>query len=260
MKHRKIKTQKIVSSDYGDIGFIKENNGLSFIAKDFGERFLKDFPTEKDPHFFVHTYSTITNSFFGYIDLYIHLYGYLDISPTDLRYLEQLYWELVNPNANRTREDFKSNINSLLSFLHNTDKKISNKLNLLSHIECVRLYEGIRCLESECNFSTVVMSVSAVEHRLHKLIEKKNKKIYKAHFERETLGGIISLFKKDQYTDKKYQPLKKILPDKHRPLMEMLNIYRIFSAHPKDVVVTNQTAKLILSLSFLFLVDKDLLV
>jgi len=249
---------KIKSSDYGFLGFIKENKGLYVAIEQLGNDFLKTFPTEEDPHFFSHTYSYRISSFRGHLCSYMELYNYFDISLTNFHTLEQEYWSLSNPSANSTKKDFLLVFENLLRNIKKTDPMIYERLKLLSRIECIRLDEAMNCLDAECNLSSVVMSVSAVEHRLHKLILKKNKTIYKKDFEKSTLGGIIALFKKDLYIDKKYQSLKKILPDKHKPLLEMLNTYRIFSAHPKDVVITNQVAKSILSLSFSFLIDNDL--
>lgn len=249
---------KVLKSDYGVMGLIKENKGLLKILKNSGEDFMEHFPTEKDSHFFTHTYTYRTSSFIGILNFYSDLYEYLDISNDDLQSLKQNFWSIINPELNRTKINFEKNLNHLLKILATTDEKIYSRLILLSKVECIRLEEAISCLDNNCNLSSVVMSVSAVENRLHKLIAKKNNKIYKERFEKNTLGGIISLFRKDCYTDKKYLKLKEILPEEHKPLIEMLNIYRIFSAHPKDIVISNQTAKLILSLSFLFVIDKQL--
>jgi len=250
----------IVNSDYGHLGFIKENKGLNLVIEKLGNSFLKAFPTETDAHFFSHTYSYRIAGLRHRLKFYIDLYSYLDISTSDLSSLEQSYWTLSTPLANRTKKDFTLVFGNLLRTLSRTDGKIYDRLKLLSRVECIRLDEAMMCLDHGCNLSSVVMSVSAVEYRLHKLISKKNKTIYRKDFEKATLGGIIALFKDGQYLDKKYQPLKKILPIKHKPLLEMLNIYRIFSAHPNDVAITNQIAKSILSLSFSFLIDKELLI
>jgi hypothetical protein len=257
VKEKKI---EIKNSDYGEIGFIKENQGLFALVKEQGDHFIKHFPEEKDAHFFAHTYSYRISTLMHYLSLYIDLYRYLDVSSSDLSSLEQIYWSLYIPEANVNKENFISSFNFLLNTLVETDQKLFDKLKFLSRVECIRLDEAMTCVSCESNLASVVMSVSAVENRLHKLIARKNNKIYKKDFETSTLGSLIQLFRKDKYLDKKYQSLKKILPDKHKPLMEMFNIYRIFSAHPKDVSISNQMAKTILSLSFIFLIDKDLIV
>lgn len=256
MKKKVVK--EIKRSDYGKLGFIKENEGLFCVLEQLGNSFLETFPSEKDSHFFSHTYSYRIGGFRNHLKSYLDLYNYLDISTQDFHSLEQAYWSLSIPEANQTEDHFAIVFKGLLRTISKIDSKIFNRLERLSRIECIRLDEAMRCVDYGCNLSSVVMSVSAVENRLHKLILKKNKIIYRKDFEKSTLGGIISLFKKDAYLDPKYNSLKKILPDKHKPLVEMLNIYRVFSAHPNDVVITNQIARTILSLSFLFLIDEDL--
>lgn len=247
--------KKIKASDYGQMGMIKENKGISDLIMYLGKEFLDNFPTEKDDHFFSHTYSYRIAGLRSHLYFYVKLYEYLDISPNNL---DQYYWTISDPSSCRTKKQFKLVFENLLLELYHLDRRIYEKLILLNKIECIRLNEAMICLDSSCNLSSVVMSVSAVEHRLHKLLFKVNEKIYKKSFEGATLGGIIKLFRNGEYSEKEYGKFKKILPEKHKPLMEMLNIYRIFSAHPKDVIITTQTAKSILSLSFLLLVDSDL--
>lgn len=259
MKRTK-KRSRLLTSDYGLIGIIKENKGIRLITEKLSIQFLGVFPTERDEHFFSHTYSYRISNLRAYLGFYIKIFSFLDISEGRLASLEHYYWGLSNPSANRTKKHFRLVLNNLLGTLEETDKEISERLQVLHRTECVRLEEAINCLDSECNMSAVVMSVSAVEHRLHKLLFKANRAIYKKHFEKGALGGIISLFRKGEYMEAEFKKLKKILPDRHKPLVEMLNIYRIFSAHPKDVVVSSKTAKAIVSLAFLLLIDKDLVV
>jgi len=47
------------------------------------------------------------------------------------------------------------------------------------------------------------------------------------------------------------------MPRKHRPLVTLLNEYRVFSAHPKEEKVTAQIAESVLHLCFAFLTDPD---
>jgi len=102
------------------------------------------------------------------------------------------------------------------------------------------------------------MAVSAVESRIIELIRKNNKKLYFSNFSKATLGQLINLFDEHQYTDKKYNKIKKLLSDKHKPLLTLLNQYRIYSVHPKQIKITPQIAESILNLSFCFMLDKTL--
>lgn len=261
MKKRVIKKQKldtkIKHSKDGIIGLIKVNKGLHNITVDFEKNFLKSFPTEKDAHFFSHTYSYRAGGFLSRLDFYINLYEFLDIRYSDQDHLKHYLFRITDSDLNRTKEKFKENFERLKKFLIRTDKEISRKLANIGDIECYRLNEAMKCLY-KCNLAAVLMAVSAVEHRLHRLLERTNRRIYKAEFEKKTLGGIIAIFKKDAYMATRYKRFRNILPEKHKPLMEILNIYRIFSAHPNEERISNQTAKAILAFSFLLLVDTDL--
>ncbi len=240
------------------IYFIKQQKGLEPHVAKIAESFLKRYPKEVDEHFFQHTYSTKISHLGGHLKFYVELLSYLDVPTNQIHRLEQQFWGIVNPEANRVKKQFQKHLGYLLPHLKRLDKEVLERIKPIALTEAVRLEESMRALNAHCYLSSVVMSVSAVEYRLHKLLERTNKKLYRASFKEATLGGIIKIFRPEEYKDKKYKKIKEILPDKHKPLMEMLNIYRIFSAHPKEEEVSGQLAKTILSLSFLLLIDKDL--
>jgi len=247
------------TSGYGLIGEFKENKGFLTITEHLTYTFLKEFPKESDEHLFDHIYHYKLGSFFDLFDFYIKLCTFLDITPNCIDHLTNFFHLLFNSPLNKDIKKFKEHLQLAINEIHLTDIEISNKLSLLSKKECLRLYEAIKCLNNDCNYAAVVMAVSAVESRLHKLLKDTNTKLYKKQFERTTLGGIIELFRRDtRYKDKKFDKLKKILPDKHKPLMETLNVYRIFSAHPKEEIISCQTAKTIVAFSFLLLIDERL--
>ena len=255
----KIDKYQIKKSKYGPVGLIRENKGLTSTSKNFNRWFLKKFPTERDAHFFSHVYHSRFGQFGRLFQFYIELYEYLDISSSDVSHLKQLYYSLENSDANRKKEDFKRNFLFLLLKLEETDENIYSRLKDFYNIECYRISEGMNCLSSRCNLAAVVMIVSAVENRLHKVIEKKEKSLYEKEFKKATLGSIIELWRKDtRYKDPKYDRLKNILPEKHNHLIEVLNTYRIFSAHAKEEFISSQMAKAIILLSFLLLMDKSL--
>ena len=244
------------SKYYGGIGLIKEKEGLASFVKSFKAFFIEHFPPEKDGHFFHHTYSYKTRYFFGKIDFYIRLWEFLDLDSRNLDSLRRSYYKLSDSTSNRTKKEFSKNCERFIDILKITDKLATEKVKYFNKLECYRMYEAMECLNSGRNLSSVVMSVSSVEHRLHILLAKINKRLYEKEFEKVALGGIIELFRRDsRYAAVKYKKFKEILPIKHLPLMEMLNIYRIFSAHPKDELISSQTAKNIISLSFLLLLD-----
>lgn len=87
------------------------------------------------------------------------------------------------------------------------------------------------------------------------MIRNKDKKLHADHFKKATLGQLIQVFDEKQYTDVKFQKIKKLMPEKHKPLITLLNLYRVFSAHPKEEKITPQIAESILHLSFAFMMD-----
>jgi hypothetical protein len=101
------------------------------------------------------------------------------------------------------------------------------------------------------------MAVSAVEFRLHYMIKKTDGALYSENFERAMLGQLIQIFDKNEYKDEKYGKIKQLMPERHRPLVKLLNEYRIVSAHPKEIKITPQIAESILNLSFAFLTDPE---
>ncbi len=257
-KETKVTTnkEKIKSSDYGIIGLIKENKGILPIFQDFNNDFIKNFPKERDAHFFGHTYTYRRQFINDLLGFYTDLYEFLDISQDETRSLEQYHYKIALPNMNRTIDAFKNHAMHFSNYLEETDKEIMVSLKKLSKIECLRLNEAMKCLQMNCNLACVVMAVSAVEYRLHKLLQKANKRLYESEFKTVALGGIVELFRRNtRYVGNKYNKFKKVLPEKHLHIMESLNTYRIFSAHPKEEQISTQTAKAILSFSFILLVD-----
>jgi hypothetical protein len=133
---------------------------------------------------------------------------------------------------------------------------IVKKLERVACTECVRLDEAAVCFSNYCFTASVAMAVSAVEYRLVELIRRKNERLYRSSFARSTLGQLIQVFDDTQYKDKKYAAIKKLMPQKHKPLLALLNQYRVFSVHPKGETITPQIAESILHLAFAFVLDE----
>lgn len=137
------------------------------------------------------------------------------------------------------------------------EKSLHDKLSGLTCLECTRLDEAIICQNNNCFLSATVMAVSTTEARLHYLIKRSHLKIYQKYFENATLGQLIELFDENKYKDKKFISIKKLIPKKHKPLLDIFNNYRIISAHPKISSLDHKIAKAILNLSFAFLLDPE---
>ena len=195
-----------------------------------------------------------------YIDSFLTIGKYL-LPAVSLPHIESLKDQLKIleiPKLNSTSKIFKENLEDFILLANQVEIRMNEQLKKLTCLECERLGEAITCNLEGCYTAGTVMAASAIEARLHYLIHKKNKKLYKKSFKDKTLGTIIKLFDKNEYKDKKYIGLKKIVPDKHKSLLDIVNTYRIFSAHPILSEIDPKVADSVLNLSFLFLLDPEL--
>ena len=129
------------------------------------------------------------------------------------------------------------------------EDELKEKISLLNSAEMDKLNEAIHCFLEGCYYSSVAMSVSAIEFRLLSLMMSicPDPKL-----EELTLGQLIR-----EYLDNK-QNYGSVIPKKHEPLLEHCNTYRIFSVHPKKEEINKPIASSILNMTFLFLLDKKL--
>lgn len=193
----------------------------------------------------------------SYINRYALCHEFLDVDIYDLKQIKELLTDIKRPEYNATIKQFKENLLQILVFIKINEKKVNSKSLRLTCEESIRLDEALNTYSINSFFSCVIMAVSAVESRFHHLIKKKNKTLYKQHFEKATLGQIIQLFDENGYKENKFKPLKKVLPRKYKSLVDVLNYYRVFSAHPKSTQLTFKTAQSVLNFSFNFLLDDE---
>lgn len=193
-----------------------------------------------------------------YIEYFVLITRYVTGDNRDYQSSVEIVNILANPEFNKTSEDFVKNLNQLINIVKQVEERVTPKLTQLTCIETKRLGEAISCLQSDCFMASTVMSASAVESRIHYLIKKKNKTLYEEHFKDATLGGLLKLFNKNEYKDIKFTKLKSLIPEKHQSLLDIINTYRIFSAHPKTEEVDYRIADTIINLAFLFLLDPEL--
>lgn len=128
-------------------------------------------------------------------------------------------------------------------------KELTEKIGLLEIEEKNRLTEALNCYIQELNYSSIVMSVSAIEYRLISLMKSKYDD---KNLEDLTLGQLIW-----EYTHNK-EKYENVIPEKHEPLLDYCNIYRVFSVHPKKEKITRSIATSILCMTCNFLFDKNL--
>ena len=152
--------------------------------------------------------------------------------------------------AEETLKDFKNFFGHI--FGSHLDGILSTTIGHFSNVEIDRLDEALMTLKTGAHFSSVVMSVSAVEARLHNIVRREKPRLYKHEgLENVPLG---SLFEKI-YSDKKFLPIKKKIPIKYFHLIHLCNQYRIFSAHPKDEQMNYHDSLLVFGLTLSFLLE-----
>jgi hypothetical protein len=191
----------------------------------------------------------------AYVDRYALCCRYLDTNPFAVANIERIACDLRVPERMHSVSDFRELLGELREAVAFLEKDLSSKLDRFTCLETQRLDEAIVCLQNYCFYSCVVMAVSSVEARIARLLQRKNKTLFKMHFVKATLGQLVQVFDDRYYKDPKFSHLKQLIPPKHKPLVELLNHYRVFSAHPKPETITAQIAEAVLRLSFTFMID-----
>jgi hypothetical protein len=139
------------------------------------------------------------------------------------------------------------------------DESLKNKLSKLDNEQIDRLDESLTNYFNECYLSSVIMSVSAVEWELSKILKNDEKisnlydtdKKYKDRI--PTFGTLISFFY--EYVDDAALSSYSWLRDSKK-LLDLCNECRNFSAHPKGRKISNRICNSILLLTFEFLLSK----
>jgi len=185
------------------------------------------------------------------IKIVIELFDLLKIENLKKDVLDTFVKNLNNPIYVSERARFKHTIDALSDVFEKTKEDIENAVRKLSTFEQERLEESVHNLIETCYFSAIAMAVSAIESRLLMLM----KSILPAsaeHLDTLTLGQLIREYIKDASIYKNF------IPEKHKPLLDLCNTYRIFSVHPKNERISKNIARAILNLAFEFLLDEKL--
>lgn len=157
---------------------------------------------------------------------------------------------LENPRKIIKLEDFKSCLKSVRLAFKIARNEMVAFCSAFDEEEKERMNEAIHTYLEDCNYSCVAMSVSAVESRLLKLMCLASPESER-ELEKKTLGQLIYEYvnNKDNY--------KNVVPEKHEPLLQLCNVYRTFSVHPKKHKIKGPIASSILNLSIEFLTDQN---
>jgi len=198
------------------------------------------------------------------MDKYIICCKVLDLDKYTTDEMDNILIKLKHPKTLFDYKMFQIKIKRFRELSAFLEANLKIKLEKLQCKECIRLDEAIVCFQNYCFYSTVIMAVSTVESRLHDIIKKNESEIYSSYrffgkipFSKATLGMVVGIFD-EKNNDAKLLCLKKLIPKKHKPLLGLLNEYRVFSAHLKDLkeeAITPKLAESILSLAIAFLTD-----
>ncbi|MDO8689902.1 MAG: hypothetical protein Q7R39_07800 [Dehalococcoidia bacterium] len=186
---------------------------------------------------------------------YLTCCKYLGVRIYSVHHMSEMINTLQTPEKIGGYQDFNDLLDELAGEIDFTEPEVRDKLSRLHCHECVRLDEALVCSQSYCFYSSIVMAVSAVEYRIAELVRRSAPELYSRSFPRATLGQLIQLFQDDMYKGEEFRNAKELMPSKHKPLISLLNQYRVFSAHPSEEQVTPQIAEAILHLAFSFLTD-----
>ena len=195
-----------------------------------------------------------------FLEGYRLLFSYLEVAPSQNELLSELINKIKIPECNPTKVAFSGNLKNMEWFIIDHKKKFFEISKKFTCLESERLWEAIRCFKIHAYFATIVLTVSAIEGRLHTILRNLDKSLYEKEIEKFSFGQILSLRDPNQYSEERYllikRKIKEMIPDKHIPLVRLLNCYRIFSAHPKFENINFNITNSILSLSFAFLLDE----
>lgn len=158
--------------------------------------------------------------------------------------------DLEIPRVTNNLTTFKRHISIIANGFEKLKNEVSAICSAFNDQEKERINEAIHTYLEDCNYSCVAMSVSAVESRLLKLMCLASPESER-ELEKKTLGQLIY-----EYVDNK-DNYKNIVPEKHEPLLQLCNVYRTFSVHPKKHKIKGPMASSILNLSIEFLTDQD---
>jgi len=220
-------------------------------CEEFKKDILQAFFLEETPREFYYTHTPRYRRHLDPITRTIEICEIFGINHLDQNkdsLLRRIRW-LEDPKGVDSKFRFTIHVDFIKDVVSGAKKERQDVFSTLEPTERDRLNEAIHCFLEGCYYSAVTMSVSAIEFRLLNLMKtlKPDEKL-----EELTLGQLINeyLTNKEKY--------KNVIPEKHEPLLNLCNTYRIFSVHPKKEKIIKRTASSILNLTFEFLLDEKL--
>jgi hypothetical protein len=149
------------------------------------------------------------------------------------------------------REPFKEVIQDLKTEYQVHKSDLTSRLSTLYDDEKERLNEAFHSLKEECFWSSVANCAVLLESRLLKILTESNAEFLKTKNGqlRFSFGELV-----DIYLDNKNE-FKNCIPDRHDYVLKLLNKYRIFSVHAKQVIIDQNEADALFNLTLSFIFD-----
>lgn len=177
-----------------------------------------------------------------------HVFGVAKLTAMQPNMLEHAY-ALGHPELVKTRKEFEIKVDAIGAAFASEGFPIAGMITQLHSQESERMLEAVHSLFEGCRFSAVAMAVSAIEFRLHDFMKQLTPE---AELDKLTLGQLMG-----ECLDEK-KPYLNRLPDRHRPLLELCNKFRIFSVHPKTTILGQNEAISVINLAFSFILDPQM--
>jgi hypothetical protein len=178
-----------------------------------------------------------------------HVFGIADLMLLQPELKKRVH-RLGEPEIVKNRKEFEDNLNFVANTFRDKGFPIASITSQLQPTETLRLVEAIHCLFEGCLHSSVAMAASAIEFRLLDFMKRISPSSSK-ELEQKPLGSLIQNCLSDPAYSAK-------LPERHRPLLQLCNEYRVFSVHPKMEHINQNEAIAVISLAFSFILDKRL--
>ena len=218
------------------------------LEKEILNRFFEYEQSEKASKDY-YQYTPIFQQLFNPIEDTIAALGLFNIEAirANKDFLEESVYRLKDRSW--PRDGFKRLVSGVRNVFSDAKEEIEHLCSMLDETEMGRINEAIHDFLEECYYSSVAMSVCAIESRLLKLMLSARPG-EEEKLENMTLGQLIGeyIHNEEQYKNK--------IPKEHKHLLELCNTYRIFSVHPQKVEINKYKASAILNLSIDFLTDE----
>lgn len=121
------------------------------------------------------------------LDSYLWLFSYLEINSLDIPLLEELVNDIKSPRSNYDLITFECNLERMVSFIKSHKEEFFKESKKFTCLESERLWESVRCFKNNSFLAATILTVSAIESRLHTLIRAKNKKLYSKEIEKSPI-------------------------------------------------------------------------